>query len=127
MLGNINERSDGMVCLDLDAKVVWQTKNSPNLDKGGSVLTGDGLMYVMDGRTGELHIVEPSATGFKSLAKQGARGQRNLGTARASWRENWCSATKPRSSAWICRSAEKVKAPLLRVLVGCTWRGCISV
>lgn len=69
MLCNINERSDGMVCFDLEAKVLWQTKNSPNLDKGGSILTGDGLMYVMDGRSGELHIVQPSPDGFKSLAK----------------------------------------------------------
>jgi outer membrane protein assembly factor BamB len=69
MLGNVNERADGMVCFDQEAKVVWQTKNNPNLDKGGSILTADGLMYVMDGRTGELHIVEPSADGFKSLCK----------------------------------------------------------
>ena len=52
MLCNINERSDGMVCFDLQAQVVWQTRNTPNFDKGGSILTGDGLMYVMDGRTG---------------------------------------------------------------------------
>jgi len=69
LLCNINERSDGMVCLDLAGKVVWQTKNTPNLDKGGSILTADGLMYVMDGRTGELHIVELSPQAFKSLDK----------------------------------------------------------
>jgi outer membrane protein assembly factor BamB len=69
MLGNVNERSDGLVCFDLEAQVVWQTKNDPNFDKGGSIQTADGLIYVMDGRTGELHIVEPSATGFKSLGK----------------------------------------------------------
>ncbi len=69
ILCNINERSDGMVCFDLQGNVVWQTKNSPNLDKGGSILTADGLMYVMDGRSGELHIVQPSPEGFKSLAK----------------------------------------------------------
>lgn len=69
MLCNINERSDGMVCFDQKAEVVWQTKNSPNLDKGGSILTADGIMYVMDGRSGELHIVEPSPEGFKSLSK----------------------------------------------------------
>jgi outer membrane protein assembly factor BamB len=69
MLCNINERSDGMVCFDLEGKVVWQTKNNPNLDKGGSILTADGVMYVMDGKSGELHIVEPSPAGFKSLGK----------------------------------------------------------
>ncbi len=78
MLCNINERSDGMVCFDLDGKVLWQTKNSPNLDKGGSILTGDGLMYVMDGRSGELHIVQPSPEGFKSLAKAKVLGGKEI-------------------------------------------------
>jgi len=69
MLCNTNERADGMVCLDTNAKVVWQTKRNPYLCKGGSILTGDGLMYVMDGERGELYIVEPSPAGFKSLGK----------------------------------------------------------
>jgi outer membrane protein assembly factor BamB len=69
VLCNTNERKDGMVCFDADGKLVWQTKNEPNLDKGGSLLTADGIMYVMDGRTGELYIVEPSPAGFKSLGK----------------------------------------------------------
>ena len=78
LLCNINERSDGMVCFDLQGKILWQTKNAPNLDKGGSILTADGLIYVMDGRTGELHIVEPSPSGFKSLAKAKVLGGREI-------------------------------------------------
>ncbi len=78
VLCNVNERSDGMVCFDLEAKVVWQTKSNPNFDKGGSILTADGLMYVMDGRTGELHIVEPSPTAFKSLAKAKVLGGKEI-------------------------------------------------
>ncbi len=69
VLCNVNERSDGLVCFDQNANVLWQTKNTPNFDKGGSVLTDDGLIYIMDGRTGDLHIVEPSPDGFKSLSK----------------------------------------------------------
>ncbi len=78
MLCNINERSDGMVCFDFDARVLWQTRNSPNFDKGGSVLTADGLMYVVDGRSGELHIVEPSPTGFKSLGQAKVLGGKEI-------------------------------------------------
>lgn len=78
ILCNINERSDGMVCFDLNCNVVWQTKNKPNLDKGGSILTADGLIYVMDGKTGELHIVEPSPSGFKSLAQAKVLGGREI-------------------------------------------------
>jgi outer membrane protein assembly factor BamB len=69
MLCNTNERQDGMVCFDSAGKIVWQTKKDPYLCKGGSILTGDGLMYVMDGEKGDLYIVEPSPAGFKSLGK----------------------------------------------------------
>jgi outer membrane protein assembly factor BamB len=66
-LCNTNERRDGLVCFDPQLKIVWQTERDPNLDKGGSILTADGLIYIMDGAKGDLHIVEPSAAGFKSL------------------------------------------------------------
>lgn len=69
VLCNTNERSDGLVCLDFEGKEVWKTGKSPFLDKGGSILTGDGLIYLVDGREGDLHIIEPSPLGFKSLSK----------------------------------------------------------
>jgi outer membrane protein assembly factor BamB len=78
ILCNVNERNDGMVCFDSNCQVVWQTKNNPNLDKGGSILTGDGLIYVMNGRDGELHIVEPSPAGFKSLSSAKLLGGREI-------------------------------------------------
>jgi len=68
-LCNTNERRDGLVCFDDKLHIVWQTGRSPNLDKGGSVLTADGLIYIMDGRQGDLHIVQPSPQGFQSLDK----------------------------------------------------------
>ena len=49
-----------------------------HFDKGGSILTADGLMYVMDGQTGELHIVEPSLQGFKSLGKAKLLGGKEI-------------------------------------------------
>lgn len=69
VLCNTNERNDGLVCFDSEGKLMWQTRRDPYLCKGGSILTGDGTIYIMDGRTGELHIVEPSPEGFKSLSK----------------------------------------------------------
>lgn len=78
ILCNVNERRDGMVCFDSNCKLVWQTRNEPNLDKGGSILTGDGLIYVVDGRTGELHIMEPSPAGFKSLGKTPLLGGKEI-------------------------------------------------
>jgi outer membrane protein assembly factor BamB len=78
LLCNISERSDGLGCFDLAGKVIWQTKKNPSFDKGGSILTADGLMYVMDGQTGELHIVEPSLQGFKSLGKAKLLGGKEI-------------------------------------------------
>ncbi len=69
MLCNTNERADGLVCFDFEGKVLWQTKRNPYLDKGGSLLTGDGLIYLMDGEKGELYIIEPSPEAFKPLSK----------------------------------------------------------
>ncbi len=66
-LCNTNERRDGLVCFDLQCDIVWQTERNPNLSKGGFILTADNLIYIMDGAKGDLHIVEPSADGFKSL------------------------------------------------------------
>jgi outer membrane protein assembly factor BamB len=68
---NPNERQDGMVCFDFEGKKLWQTSKTPGpwFDKGGSVLTGDGLIYAVDGDSGQLHIVQPSADAFKSLSK----------------------------------------------------------
>lgn len=66
-LCNTNERRDGLVCFDQQCRILWQTESDPYLCKGGSLLTADGLIYQMDGKTGELHIVQPSPEGFKSL------------------------------------------------------------
>jgi outer membrane protein assembly factor BamB len=69
VLCNTNERADGLVCLDFTGKIIWKTEKNPYLDKGGSILTGDGLIYLVDGKMGDLHIIDPSPAGFKSLAK----------------------------------------------------------
>jgi len=68
-LCNTNERRDGLVCFDRNGKLLWQTKRNPNLDKGGSILTADGVIYIMDGRTGELYIMQPSPEKFIALDK----------------------------------------------------------
>ena len=67
-LCNTNDKADGLVCFGLDGAIKWQTRRDPNLDKGGFVLTGDGLFYSMDGATGDLRILSPSPDGYKELA-----------------------------------------------------------
>ena len=77
-LCNTNERADGLVCFASDGQVKWQTGRQPSLDKGSAILTGDGLLYQMDGATGELYIVEPSPEGFKPLDKVKLLGGREI-------------------------------------------------
>ncbi len=66
---NTNKMANGMVCFGLDGQIRWRTRRDPYLCKGNTLLTADGLIYQMDGKTGELHIVQPSPEGFKSLDK----------------------------------------------------------
>ena len=39
-----NERRDGMVCMDMDGKILWQTKRSPDFNKGSMILA-DGPYF----------------------------------------------------------------------------------
>lgn len=66
---NTNRRANGMVCFGLDGQVKWKTGRHPYLCKGNTLMTGDGVFYQLDGREGDLHIVEPSPDGFKSVGK----------------------------------------------------------
>ena len=65
---NSNEASDGMMCLDLSGKVKWQTENSPNFERG-NLLLADGMILNLDGKTGILHLIDPSPDGYKELAQ----------------------------------------------------------
>ncbi len=65
---NSNSDSDGLLCMDLDGKVLWKTGRSPNFQRG-HMLMADGMIYIIDGRSGSLHLIEPSPGGFKELAK----------------------------------------------------------
>ena len=62
-----NETRDGMVCMDLDGKIMWKTHRSPLFDKGGFILA-DGLILSIDGNKGFLYLIEPNPDGFKKLA-----------------------------------------------------------
>jgi outer membrane protein assembly factor BamB len=62
----INERSDGLVVMNMDGQVKWKTDQQPPFVRGGSILA-DGLLLMTDGNT-KLYLVEPSPAGFKPLA-----------------------------------------------------------
>jgi outer membrane protein assembly factor BamB len=61
-----NSRREGLVCMDMDGKVIWKTMREPLFDKGSMILA-DGLILATDGKNG-LYLIEPSPTGYKALA-----------------------------------------------------------
>ena len=62
----INERSDGLVCMSMDGKILWKTGDEPPFNKGGAILA-DGLLLSVDGNK-MLYLIDPDPSGFKPLA-----------------------------------------------------------
>ena len=59
---------NGLVCLDTAGRTVWKTGSKLALHDGGMIIA-DGLIYAMDGRSGELHLIEAAPAGYRPLAK----------------------------------------------------------
>jgi outer membrane protein assembly factor BamB len=74
---NGKERREGLLCLSFDGQLRWHTTNSrfareakpdlPNFDVGNLILA-DGMIFILDGKKGDLRLVEPSPDGYKELA-----------------------------------------------------------
>jgi outer membrane protein assembly factor BamB len=67
---NGNRRRDGLVCMALDGTRKWRTRDMdgrPIFEKGG-LLLADGMIFIMEGDDGTLHLVEPSTEGYRELA-----------------------------------------------------------
>ena len=60
--------STGLVCLKTDGEKVWQTGADTQFDSG-AYLIADGMVYIMNGKTGDLSLFELSDNGPKLLAK----------------------------------------------------------
>ena len=65
---NCNSRSDGLTCIDFDGNVKWQTLKSPNFERGAMLLAGD-LIYMMDGKSAELYLLEATPEKYTALAR----------------------------------------------------------
>jgi len=64
----------GLACLNLSGELLWQTGPALQFDSG-SYLLADGLVYVMHGKKGQLHLVDASSG--KLLAKAPVLEARN--------------------------------------------------
>jgi outer membrane protein assembly factor BamB len=70
-----NERSDGLVCMRMDGKIMWKTGRSPAFNKGSMILA-DGLILATDGTT-KLYLIEPDPSAFKPHATAELLGDGN--------------------------------------------------
>jgi outer membrane protein assembly factor BamB len=61
-----NSKREGLICMNMDGKVMWKTGREPLFDKGSMILA-DGVILATDGKT-KLYLIEPSPEGFKPLA-----------------------------------------------------------
>jgi hypothetical protein len=62
-----NNKRDGLVCMDMNGKIMWKTGRDPNFDRGSMILA-DGLILATDGLQ-TLHLIEPDPTAFKPISK----------------------------------------------------------
>jgi len=67
----------GLLCMDLDGKVKWETGRRPNFERG-NLIYADGLFYNADGVTGILHLIEVSPREYKELAQAKLLGGREI-------------------------------------------------
>ncbi|MCP4642069.1 MAG: PQQ-binding-like beta-propeller repeat protein [bacterium] len=68
---NSNSRNDGMLCMALDGKRKWRTRDMrgfPRFERGSLIMV-DGMILNLDGKTGILHLIDPSPKEFKELAR----------------------------------------------------------
>ncbi len=61
-----NERKDGLVCMDMDGKIMWKTGREPLFERGSMILA-DGIILATDGAT-KLFLIEPDGSQFKQIA-----------------------------------------------------------
>ena len=68
---NSNEKELGLMCVDLNGKVLWKTKDDrslPQFERGGFMLAGK-TMIALDGKKGTLHLVDPLPFGYKERSR----------------------------------------------------------
>jgi outer membrane protein assembly factor BamB len=62
-----NQKSEGLVCMDMEGNIKWKTGRNPNFDRG-SMIFADGLILAHNGLA-SLFLIEPDPTAFKPVSK----------------------------------------------------------
>ncbi|MCH2205587.1 MAG: PQQ-binding-like beta-propeller repeat protein [Lentisphaerales bacterium] len=82
LYGNFNENDNlkkrsqkqGLTCFDLNGKMLWKTGEKPNLDRGSVIMINNHLL-ALDGKTGELILIEAQPESYKEIFRQKVFGQ----------------------------------------------------
>ena len=56
-----------LTCLDAEGRVVWTSEGQASFEMGGYLLA-DGMLFVLEGKTGMLRLVEATSEGYRELA-----------------------------------------------------------
>lgn len=64
---NLRRDPDGLVCMNLDGDIVWQTKGEPDFNRGGFIIA-DGLIIALGGEDGVLRLIEATAEKYNELS-----------------------------------------------------------
>lgn len=63
-----NRAEGGLMCLTLDGKELWRTKDDPYFGRGNAILAGEHLL-IQDGYDGTLRVVHASPKGYQPVAE----------------------------------------------------------
>ena len=75
LYGNFNDNvnlsrkiPEGLVCLDLQGQIQWQTKSTPPIERGSLIIAND-MIFVLGGETGVLSLFDANSRQSKLLAQ----------------------------------------------------------
>ncbi|MGH1362300.1 MAG: PQQ-binding-like beta-propeller repeat protein [Calditrichia bacterium] len=66
--GNDNRTNNGLTCMTLDGKILWESKRKPNFGRS-AMLLADNKLFMIDNRTGDFVAISPSPEGYQELAR----------------------------------------------------------
>ena len=58
----------GLVCLDREGEILWQTGKNPEFGRGNLILADD-LIFMLNGKSGELVLAEANPKEYRELAR----------------------------------------------------------
>jgi outer membrane protein assembly factor BamB len=71
LYSNSSTDNKGLVCQALDGRTVWQTGRNPTFNLGGGLIIVNDLIYIINGGSGTLHMVEASPRAYSELGSAG--------------------------------------------------------